>query len=207
MLLDSAERYGEAEAKGDRVGRNIAVESFAVHCRALIVFLFGHLDKLEAQGEDDQGLGRREDNDVFAWDYYNGWEKVCPMPSEVMYHAKKRADKHVTHILTERRGINQEGTGLKSIWDMKSAVNEIVSVMALFVDKAAISINPEDLRKMKERLMPWRRGAVTPAPAMPTAAQSGGSQTAPFSGANLQATTDARTISTSSGYSSQGKTE
>src|SRR6266851_5507250 len=117
MLLETAKRYSDADAKHDIVGTNTAVESFALHCRALILFLFGHLEGLKAKGEDDQKFNREWDTHIFAWDYYHSWQYDCPPPSDKMYRAKKQADKHIDHITTERRGINQKGTGLRSVWD------------------------------------------------------------------------------------------
>lgn len=46
MLVETAGWYVEAERRNDVVGMNIAVESFAIHCRAMIQFLFGHLEWL-----------------------------------------------------------------------------------------------------------------------------------------------------------------
>jgi hypothetical protein len=193
MLLDTAQRYGKALADGDRVGQNMAVESFAVHCRAMILFLFGHLEGLQAAGETDQRFAGARPNDVFAWDYFPGWQFDCSGPTDEMYHAKKRADKHVAHIVTERRGVNQPGTGVESIWDMQAAVNEIGRAMALFVSRApAINFDADELRKMNDRLRPWLSGV--PAPAVSTVAKSGPLDQ-PGLLAGMQAKTDARSMS------------
>lgn len=156
MLVESAMRYRDADARGDSVGKNIAVESFSVHCRAIIAFLFGHLEGLEADGFEIQRFGGARVTDIFAWDYYPGWQFDCPRPSDEMYHAKRRADKHVAHVTIDRRGVNQEGTGVESAWDMHAAVNELGAAMALFLIKApAVNFDAEELLRMKSRLTPW----------------------------------------------------
>jgi hypothetical protein len=172
MLLATADRYGKAEAAGDCAGQNMAVESFAIHCRALILFLFGHVEGLQAVGQSDQRFAGSRPNDVFAWDYYPGWQADCPEPAEELFHAKWRADKHVMHIVTERRGVNQAGTGRTSVWKLRDTVNEIARVMALFISKApAGNFNAEELRMMKERQQPWSGGVL--APALPFTGTSG----------------------------------
>src|SRR5262245_43404854 len=91
MLLGSALRY-PAAAPEDQVARNMAVEAFALHCRALILFLFGHLDEITANGQTARFAPERP-NDVFAFDFYPGWAADCPAPTEVLVEAKWRADK------------------------------------------------------------------------------------------------------------------
>jgi hypothetical protein len=67
-LLAATERYSKAEVQNDRAGMNVAVGSFAIHCRVLIVFLYGHLDEITAAGKT-QGFGKKaRENDVFAYD-------------------------------------------------------------------------------------------------------------------------------------------
>jgi hypothetical protein len=207
MLLETAKRYTDAEGRRDIVGRNMAVESFAVHCRGLILFLFGHLEGLDAKGEDNQKFNRDRDTDIFAWDYYPSWEFDCPAPSDEIYHAKKRADKHVAHVTTDRRGINQDGTGRESVWDMRAAVNEIGAAMALFVTKAPVhNFDAEEQRKMKARLAPWIAPAVTPPPSIPFIAKSGPLDDS-LAAVNIHAKTDARTTAPPPAFYPYGTTE
>jgi hypothetical protein len=206
MLLETAKRFGKALAEGDRVGQNMAVESFAVHCRAMILFLYGHLEGMQAAGENDQRFTSAKDNDLFAWDYFPGWQFDCPAPSDEMFHAKRRADKHVAHIVTQRRGVNQPGSTVESVWNMNAVVNEIGRCMALFISRApAANFATEELRLMTERLVPWV-GSV-PAPAVPIIARSGPLDQ-PGTLAGLQARTDARTLSSGgSGVNLTGRNE
>jgi hypothetical protein len=172
MLILAAQQNGLADARGDVAGKNMAVESFAAHCRALILFLFGHVEGLEAAGQKPEKFNGVRDSDIFAWDYYPGWQYDCPEPSDELYHAKKRADKHVMHITTDRRGVNQTGTGVESVWQLHATVNELAGAFALFLSKApALNFDPEELRAMKERLALWLAG-TTP-PTAPVIAKSG----------------------------------
>lgn len=206
MLLETAQRSSKAMAERDMVGGNMAVESFAVHCRAMILFLFGHLEGLQAAGENDQRFSPAKDNDVFAWDYFPGWRIDCPAPSDEMFHAKRRADKHVAHIVTQRRGVNQPGSTVESVWNLHAAVNEIGLGMALFISRApAVNFDAEELRLMTVRLSPWVVGVS--APTLPLAARSGPLDQ-PGLPAGMQAKTDARTFSSGgSGVNLTGKNE
>jgi len=134
----------------------MALESFAIHCRALILFLFGHLEGLEAKGKEPQRFasGKNTVNDIFAWDYDPDWPNHCPEPSEEMYYSKLRADKHVAHITTHRRGVNQPGGG-ESIWQISAAVNDICRNMLLWLSKSPMNnLDPDQARAMNELLIP-----------------------------------------------------
>jgi hypothetical protein len=135
MLFATAGRYVEAEQRTDIVGMNMAVESFAIHCRTMIQFLFGHMEWIERPGATKERFSPRP-TDLLAHDYYPGWQLDCPPPSQTMGEAKWRADKHVAHLTTDRRGVNQAATGIASEWEMQTAVNELGEVMAQFVAKA-----------------------------------------------------------------------
>jgi hypothetical protein len=203
MLLSTAQRYGEACAQGDSVGMNMAVESFAVHCRGLILFLFGHVEGLAAQGQKPERFSGERDTDVFAWDYHPGWRHSCPEPSEELYHAKRRADKHVAHITTDRRGVNQPGTGVESVWQLQATADELARTFARFLGGAPeVNFDPEEWRKMKAKLAPWTE--ATP-PALPATAKSG--QLDDPSVIKLQAKTDARTVAPPPGSYPHGRTE
>jgi hypothetical protein len=204
MLLDAAQRYQEADAQRDAVGKNMAVESFAVHCRGLILFLFGHVEGLEAAGQNPERFSGDRDTDIFAWDYHLGWRYDCPEPSEVLYHAKKRADKHVAHLTTDRRGVNQVGTGVESVWQLQATLEELATAFARFLHSApAGNFDPAELRKMKTRLAPWIAGL--PRPAAPIIAKSGSLDCS--SVVKLEGKTDARTGSPAPSYRPYAKME
>jgi hypothetical protein len=202
MLVETARRYVEAEVK-DVVGRNMAVESFAIHCRAMIQFLFGHLEWIERPGKVQERFPPPRPTDVFAHDYHPGWRHDCPTPTEMLGDSKWRADKHVAHVTTDRRGVNQEGTGIESVWDIHAAVNELGAAMALFMAKAPLAnFDAEELRKMKARLAP----VVATKPAAPFIAKSGPLDD-PLAAVNLCAKTDARTTAPPPAFYPYGTTE
>jgi hypothetical protein len=82
MLFEAAERYVRAEQHRDVVGKNVAVESFAIHCRAIIYFLFGHLDCIERPGGIKDNFSPPRPTDVLAHDYHPGWWRDCPAPTQ-----------------------------------------------------------------------------------------------------------------------------
>jgi hypothetical protein len=207
MLVVTALRYVEAELRKDVVGKNMAVESFAIHCRAMIQFLFGHLEWIERPGKVQERFPPPRPSDVFAHDYAPDWRHDCPAPSETLGDSKWRADKHVAHVTTDRRGVNQAGTGVESVWDMHAAVNELGTVMALFVAKApSASFDAEELRKMKARLAPWMSSITGPVPPVPFIAKSGPLDD-PLAAVRLTAKTDARTTAPPPAFSPHGTTE
>jgi hypothetical protein len=192
MLFETAERYVRAEQHTDITGKNMAVESFAIHCRAIIHFLFGHLDYIERPGGTKENFSPPRPTDVFAYDYHPGWRYDCPAPTQKLGDSKWRADKHVAHVTTERRGVNQVGTGIESVWDMHAAVLELRAAMARFVDMApAANFDPEQLRMMRARLAPWLAPPPRSQPTAPFIAKSGPLDN--IVGLNMTAKTDART--------------
>jgi hypothetical protein len=156
MLLEAAGRYVQAERRKDVIGMNLAVEAFTIHCRAMIQFLFAHLEWIERPGPVQERFPPPRPTDIFAYDYHAGWRHECPAPTQTLGESKWRADKHVAHLTTERRGVNQAGTGIESVWDMFAVVNELGAVLALFVAKApAANFNADELCSMKVRLARW----------------------------------------------------
>jgi hypothetical protein len=207
MVVETARRYVEADVRKDSVGKNMAVESFAIHCRAMIQVLFGHLEWIERPGKLQERFPPPRPTDVFAHDYYPGWRYDCPTPTETLGESKWRADKHVAHVTTDRRGVNQEGTGIESVWDMRAAVNELAAAMALFVANApAANFDANELRRMKARLAPWMMPAVSPRPVAPFIAKSGPLDD-PLAAVNMHAKTNARTTAPPPAFYPYGTTE
>jgi hypothetical protein len=109
-------------------------------------------------------------------------------------------------VTTERRGVNQVGTGIESVWDMHAAVLELGAAMARFVDKApAANFDPEQLRLMRARLAPWLAPAPSPRPTAPFIAKSGPLDS--VAGLNMTAKTDARTTTPPPTYYPYGTNE
>ena len=69
MLVGLAQGFSSPGVQADRIASNAYVESFAVHCRALIFFLFGHLDGITANGNTERFAAPR-DSDIFAFDFH-----------------------------------------------------------------------------------------------------------------------------------------
>jgi hypothetical protein len=171
----------------DDVRSNAYVEAFAVHCRALIFFLYGHLDEITASAGTER-FSMLRSNDIIAWDFYPSWEKVCPPPTDELVEAKWRADKHVAHLTVERREVNQSGSPKESVWGLASAASGICTGMKVFLDGApAECLDERELDRMKNAISECLR--LAPSPRAPTAPPpSGGADRAAARCA--QATTD-----------------
>jgi len=130
---------------------NAAIESFAVHYRGLLLFLYGHLDEITANGSTERFSLRP--SDVLGWDFYHGWATDCPVPSELIVRSKYRADKHVAHIVTDRREVNQAGSTTKSLWNLSAIASEICAVFSTFLTKAPpTNFDPAELERMMDLL-------------------------------------------------------
>ncbi|MCC7408749.1 MAG: hypothetical protein IT442_11805 [Phycisphaeraceae bacterium] len=143
--------------------RNVAVESFAIHCRALIVFFYAHKGKIKA-GKTCEKFARLRGNDVVAIDYVVSWEERCPEPTEIIIKAKSQADKHVAHILTNRRGLNQPGSKDVSAWDVTESAGKICDVMACFLGLVPDeNFDHESKKNMTEMIQTFHKESGTSA--------------------------------------------
>lgn len=96
------------------------VESFAIHLRNLISFLYPYA---------------KRENDVCAEDFFNdlnAWQNVLPKMSPALEHAKNRADKEVGHLTTLR----QFGTPESKKWDVTLLIDEVMPILKLFCETA-----------------------------------------------------------------------
>lgn len=96
------------------------VESFAIHLRNLINFLYPYAP---------------HDDDVCAKDFFireENWEEIRPVLSEVLKIAKKRADKEVGHLTTLR----QAGTPESKVWDVDGLTAELMPLIDFFCKSA-----------------------------------------------------------------------
>lgn len=204
-LICMAQEYSPSWENDEPTRNNAYVEAFALHCRALIFFLYGHLDEIAANGKTERFSPTVRDNDVFAYDFHRSWDQECPPPSEVMVEAKWQADKHVAHITTERREVNQPGSSKQSVWRLKDAVSAICDVVACFLKKAPTqNFDADALLWMNDSIAAWSKltSPTQVKPVLPSVAP-GSQLPAPC----LQATTDARTLSPQPGVNIHGKTE
>ena len=105
-----------------QIFRNMRVESFAIHLRNLIIFFYPTSTVFPT--------------DVYATHFFSDstkWRRLCPPFSQTLKDAKKRADKEVGHLTTERiAGTNDP----HKEWDMSGLVNEITPIIKLFCASA-----------------------------------------------------------------------
>jgi len=96
------------------------VESYAIHLRNLITFLYPSSSR---------------DTDVCAKDFFikeETWDKIRPRLSETLIKAKIRADKEVGHLTTSR----QNGTPKGKEWDVKNLTEELMPLIYLYCESA-----------------------------------------------------------------------
>jgi len=143
-MLVAAARLANVAAP-ESAERNAFIESFAVHCRNLIYFLYGHLDEI-AVGGQSAGLSPPRSNDILATDFNQRWITGYRVPSAALIDGKKNADKQIAHITEERRGLNQPGTGITSGWDMCPICESIRDAFRDFLASAPLqSFHPHAL--------------------------------------------------------------
>lgn len=98
----------------------MVVESFAIHLRNLITFLYPYT---------------KRDTDVCATDFFThsgAWDNLRPKLSDVLEQAKTRTDKEVGHLTTFR----QFGVPRTKIWDVTGLCDEIMPILKLFCESA-----------------------------------------------------------------------
>jgi len=96
---------------------NALIESFVIHVRALIDFLYPNGPKKDA---------------VIAADFFNiqeDWVKLRPDESEILKKARKRAHKEVAHLSYDRQKVSIEEKG----WNFLEISHEIQEVMNIFL--------------------------------------------------------------------------
>ena len=204
MLLAAASEFAAAENRLSNQCKNALIESFAIHCRALIFFLYGHLDEIECNRVSER-LGPLKDTDILATDYASAWGTSFVPPTEELIRSKRRADKHVAHITTDRREVNQPGSTVPpSVWQLDAATRAIAGAFSQFLSLApATSFWPDALTEMKQLVGSWAAASVTTAT---TASQSQVVSTQSPHRA-LTGTTDARTTSPAQPISLTGRTQ
>lgn len=111
---------------------NALVETFVIHLRNVIEFLYrGMADPGSPKGIY-RGLPRK--TDVTAGDFCprGGWSP--PAITQALKDAHARADKEVGHLTSERRA---PGDGGKA-WNSAALLNELLPTMQLFAKTAAL---------------------------------------------------------------------
>jgi hypothetical protein len=96
---------------------NALLESFVIHLRALIDFLYSD---------------KPRDDDVIAEDYFpneDKWKKIRPEQSETLRLAKRRAGKEIAHLTYTRIEVTSE----TKPWAFVDISNEICSLFNIFL--------------------------------------------------------------------------
>ncbi len=151
-LVGIEERFSRPGFPDDVIAKNALIESFAMHSRALVVFLFGHLDQITVNYVTERFSALRV-NDILAWDFHRGWEADCPQPVELIVRSKYQADKHVAHIITERREVNQLGSATESRWNFSDVTGEICRIFEHFLKTAPhANFDAAELKRMTDLL-------------------------------------------------------
>ena len=98
---------------------NALIESFALHVRNLIDFLY-----IENPSSDD----------VYAGDYFpykEDWVKIRPQITTFLKKVKKRTNKEVSHLTYSRLKVGQE----EKKWDFVTILQEMGGAFDVFVEK------------------------------------------------------------------------
>ncbi len=155
-LFGSVVEHSHHDLDEHVVVRNACIESFAIHCRGLIYFFYGHLDEIEGCQRIER-LSRLRNNDVIACDFEKSWPQHCPAPTLVLVEAKWQADKHIAHITTERREVNQPGSAVRSTWDLLQVASAICNCLESFLAvTCAENFDADALARIRSAVAKWR---------------------------------------------------
>ena len=103
---------------------NILIESFGLHLRNLITFLYPTQNPFST--------------DIYARDYFpieNEWRRIAPPLSITLASAKRRTDKELGHLTTERIA----GFPDYKKWEMIPLTEELKPILKLFCSSASKS--------------------------------------------------------------------
>jgi hypothetical protein len=125
MLCGTSDRLNTADKCQDPILYGALVESFAIHCRALLMFFFS--------GDPERKFPPPRDNDVVVQDFCSTWSEKWASHDSDYESAKFQADKHVAHITTDRQGVNLPNGG-KSEWDIQKLMSLFHGLMKKFLD-------------------------------------------------------------------------
>ena len=186
MLCGTAAQLVGLDRTQQRIAYNSTVESFAVHCRALVAFFFDPTTT--------------HDTDVIAADFFSVPDQwlLAHNINGFLRAVRVQANKQIAHITTERRNLNASG-GKDGVWQISDIVQAICRLMADFLATSPDqNLDPDAKRKLVDLVRQNTRPAVSP-PLV-----HGSQSNVPNSphGQPQQQLTDARTI----GVSMTGKT-
>jgi hypothetical protein len=107
---------------GNSTLNNALIESFTVHTRALIYFLYPT---------------NAQPGDVLAEDYFDEgkWRSIRPDEPEIFPRIKRRVNKEVAHLTYDRQSVKPELKG----WNFISIGNTIMEIVKVFLT----TVSPE----------------------------------------------------------------
>lgn len=117
----------------EQVFINMIIESFAVHLRNLITFLYP---------------ANSYPTDICAKDFFSDpdiWTETRPPLSKTLENARKRAHKEMGHLTTERIAGTDDPN---KPWNMRELISEIVPILRLFCDSADKNKLDESVSKL-----------------------------------------------------------
>jgi hypothetical protein len=122
MMLNSLANGLASGIGGQGPLQNALLESFAIHVRALIDFLYSEQAKNDA---------------VIAEDYFNSpevWVRLRPDNSDILKKARIRAHKEILHLTYERLKVTPK-TKLWHFLEIREEINKIINLFLTNVDK------------------------------------------------------------------------
>jgi len=120
MMRDAAK--GLSQPSNSQFVINALLESFTIHLRALIDFIWGEPSNV------------RKD-DAIACDFFNSteqWEKVRPDFPVALEPARSRTNKEVAHLTYARMKVTPETKG----WNIGEMTEAMVRALKVFADNA-----------------------------------------------------------------------
>lgn len=111
--------------------KNVAIESFVIHLRNLITFLYP--------------TSFTKPTDIYAKDFFvdaSEWEKICPKISTSLTNARNRAHKEIGHLTTERISDHNDP---RKPWEILKLFNETLVILNLFCQYS-------DTKKLHEKV-------------------------------------------------------
>jgi hypothetical protein len=115
--------YLAREASSDIILHNAALESFIIHARIMLDFLY----------PSDTAAQSEKHDDIIADDYFDdpsGWRAARAEKSALLCQAHRRAHKEVAHLTYTRVGITDD----EKRWNFIEIAREVTEAFNRFLD-------------------------------------------------------------------------
>ncbi len=113
--------------------RNALLESFVLHLRVILDFLYDVQDK---------------DEDAIAVDYFKDksyWKSIRPKRSKILKESRLRINKEAAHLSYKRLLISKD----QKVWQFLCIKNEVKNILNLFLEKADKDLLDENILNLK----------------------------------------------------------